>query len=83
LGLLSKRRTRIDSLNRNNPRFDGKHLSRQLCSREALLDHFGLLLQTTLDEESEANELLNNLAEDIVNPEALMEPELAGASSDR
>jgi ferritin-like metal-binding protein YciE len=41
------------------------------------------LLQTTLDEESEANELLNKLAEDIVNPEALMEPELAGASSDR
>src|SRR6266481_4975907 len=41
------------------------------------------LLQTTLDEESEANELLNTLAEDIVNPEALMEPELAGASSDR
>jgi ferritin-like metal-binding protein YciE len=41
------------------------------------------LLQTTLDEESEANELLNQLAEDIVNPEALMEPELAGASSHR
>jgi ferritin-like metal-binding protein YciE len=35
------------------------------------------LLQQTLDEESEANELLNKLAEDIVNPEALMEPELA------
>jgi ferritin-like metal-binding protein YciE len=41
------------------------------------------LLQQTLDEESEANELLNKLAEDIVNPEALMEPELAAASSDR
>jgi ferritin-like metal-binding protein YciE len=41
------------------------------------------LLQTTLDEESEANELLNKLAEDIVNPEALMEPEMAGASSGR
>ena len=41
------------------------------------------LLQTTLEEESEANELLNKLAEDIVNPEALMEPELAGASSRR
>jgi ferritin-like metal-binding protein YciE len=41
------------------------------------------LLQTTLDEESEANELLNKLAEDIVNPEALMEPEMAGASSER
>jgi len=38
------------------------------------------LLQETLDEESEANELLNKLAEDIVNPEALMEPELASAS---
>jgi len=38
------------------------------------------LLQTTLDEESEANELLTKLAEDIVNPEALMEPELAGTS---
>ena len=41
------------------------------------------LLQTTLDEESEANELLNKLAEDIVKPEALMEPEMAGASSGR
>jgi len=41
------------------------------------------LLQATLDEESEANELLNELAEDIVNPEALMEPELVGASSER
>ena len=46
-------------------------------------DQSAELLQTTLDEESEANELLNNLAEDIVNPEALMEPELAGASSGR
>ena len=46
-------------------------------------DQSAELLQTTLDEETEANELLNNLAEDIVNPEALMEPELAGASSDR
>jgi len=41
------------------------------------------LLQTTLYEESEANELLNKLAEDIVNPEALMEREIAGASSNR
>src|SRR5213595_1141984 len=41
------------------------------------------LLQQTLDEESEANELLNKLAEDIVNPEALMEPEFASAPSDR
>jgi ferritin-like metal-binding protein YciE len=36
------------------------------------------LLHTTLDEESEANELLNGLAESIVNPEALMESELTG-----
>jgi len=41
------------------------------------------LLQKTLDEESEANEVLNKLAEDIVNPEALMEPELVGVSSER
>jgi ferritin-like metal-binding protein YciE len=41
------------------------------------------LLQQTLDEESEANELLNKLAEDIVNPEALMEPELVATSSAR
>ena len=41
------------------------------------------LLQKTLDEESETNETLNQLAEGVVNPEALMEPELAGASSDR
>ena len=46
-------------------------------------DRSAELLQATLDEESEANELLNNLAEEIVNPEALMEPELAGASSNR
>jgi ferritin-like metal-binding protein YciE len=37
------------------------------------------LLQTTLDEESEANELLNGLAESVVNPEALMESELTAA----
>lgn len=41
------------------------------------------LLQTTLDEESETNEILNKLAESVVNPEALMETELAGASSNR
>ena len=41
------------------------------------------LLQTTLDEESETNQILNKLAEGIVNPEALMETELAGASSNR
>ena len=37
------------------------------------------LLQTTLDEESEANELLNGLAESVINPEALMENELTAA----
>jgi ferritin-like metal-binding protein YciE len=41
------------------------------------------LLQATLDEESETNEILNKLAESVVNPEALMESELAGASSER
>jgi ferritin-like metal-binding protein YciE len=46
-------------------------------------DNSADILQSTLDEESETNELLNKLAEDIVNPEALMEPEFAGASSDR
>ena len=51
----------------------------QLLGKDSSAD----VLQTTLDEESEANELLNKLAEDIVNPEALMEPELAGASSGR
>jgi ferritin-like metal-binding protein YciE len=41
------------------------------------------LLQTTLDEESETNELLNRLAESIINPEAIRETQLAGAGSDR
>lgn len=41
------------------------------------------LLQATLDEESETNEILNKLAENVVNPEALMETELAGAGSHR
>ena len=41
------------------------------------------LLQATLDEESETNEILNKLAESVVNPEALMETELAGASSEQ
>jgi len=41
------------------------------------------LLQTTLEEESETNELLNKLGEDIVNPEALMQAEMVGASSGR
>ncbi len=39
------------------------------------------LLQTTLDEEAETNQLLNRFAESIVNPEALMETELAVAGS--
>src|SRR5438876_220324 len=39
------------------------------------------LLQTTLDEESETNELLNRLAGSTINPEALLETELAGAGS--
>ena len=38
------------------------------------------LLQTTLDEESEANELLNGLAGSIVNPDALRESELTVSS---
>jgi len=41
------------------------------------------LLQTTLDEESEANELLNKLAESVINPEAVMEAEPAGAGAAR
>jgi Uncharacterized protein conserved in bacteria len=41
------------------------------------------LLQATLDEESETNELLNRLAESVINPEAVRETELAGASSER
>ena len=56
---------------------DGEHPLTKLKDKSADL------LQATLDEESEANELLNKLAEDIVNPEALMEPELVGASSER
>jgi ferritin-like metal-binding protein YciE len=39
------------------------------------------VLQTTLDEESETNEILNKLAESVVNPEALMETELARTGS--
>ena len=41
------------------------------------------LLQSTLDEESEANELLNKLAETTVNPEALMDSGLAEAASSK
>lgn len=39
------------------------------------------LLRSTLDEESEANELLNKLAQTTVNPEALMDSGLAEAAS--
>jgi ferritin-like metal-binding protein YciE len=39
------------------------------------------VLQATLDEESETNEILNQLAEGIVNEEALSGTELAEASS--
>ena len=38
------------------------------------------LLQSTLDEESETNESLNQLAESMVNPEALIGTELAADS---
>ena len=41
------------------------------------------LLQSTLDEESETNEILNRLAEGVVNPEALSETQLAGAGANR
>jgi ferritin-like metal-binding protein YciE len=41
------------------------------------------LLQSTLDEESETNELLNQLAETTVNPEAVTETELANVGSKR
>ena len=40
-------------------------------------DEEAKLLQSTLDEESETNEILNGLAESIVNPEAVSETELA------
>lgn len=41
------------------------------------------LLQATLDEESETNEVLNQLAETVVNPEAVTETELAETGSNR
>jgi len=40
------------------------------------------LLQETLEEESQANELLNKLAMKIVNPEALIDGELSEARSE-
>jgi ferritin-like metal-binding protein YciE len=46
-------------------------------------DEAARLLQSTLDEESEANEILTRLAESIVNPEAVNEAELAEAASSR
>jgi ferritin-like metal-binding protein YciE len=46
-------------------------------------DEEAKLLQSTLDEESETNEILNGLAESIVNPEAVSETELADAGSNR
>ena len=46
-------------------------------------DEAARLLQSTLDEESETNEILSRLAETVVNPEALTETELTGAGSNR
>lgn len=46
-------------------------------------DEAARLLQSTLDEESEANEILTRLAESIVNQEAVNEAELAEAGSSR
>lgn len=46
-------------------------------------DEAARLLQSTLDEESETNEILNRLAESVVNPEALTETDLADAGSNR
>src|SRR6201981_1058534 len=46
-------------------------------------DEAARLLQSTLDEESETNEILNRLAESVVNPEAVTETELANAGSNR
>lgn len=46
-------------------------------------DEAASLLQFTLEEESETNELLNRLAEGIVNPEALIETEVAVSGANR
>ncbi len=56
-----------------------------VCTFAKLLgkDDASELLQTTLDEESETNEILTQLAESIVNPEAVSERELADAGSNR
>jgi ferritin-like metal-binding protein YciE len=47
----------------------------ELLGEEEAVD----LLQQTLDEEGEADKLLNELAQEIVNPEALTEGEPAGS----
>ena len=56
-----------------------------VCTFAKLLgkDEAAELLQSTLNEESETNEILNQLAESIVNPEAVGETELADAASNR
>ena len=46
-------------------------------------DEAAELLQETLDEEGEADKLLNQLAQEIVNPEALLEGGLETAGSHR
>jgi ferritin-like metal-binding protein YciE len=46
-------------------------------------DEAARLLQSTLEEEAETNETLNRLAERIVNPDALFETRLTGASATR
>ena len=46
-------------------------------------DEAARVLQSTLEEESEANEVLNQLAEGIVNPEAMIGTELVEAGSNR
>jgi ferritin-like metal-binding protein YciE len=46
-------------------------------------DEAASLLQSTLDEESETNEILNQLAHSVINPEAINETQLAEASANR
>jgi ferritin-like metal-binding protein YciE len=46
-------------------------------------DEEAKLLQSTLDEEAETNEILNRLAESVVNPEAAIETQFADARSNR
>jgi ferritin-like metal-binding protein YciE len=56
-----------------------------VCTFARLLgkDDAAKLLQSTLDEESEANEVLNQLAESVVNSEALEETQMAQAGATR